>query len=81
MFNRKVILQTNDSVLAKVHLANVTKIGIQDTVMCHMKLQYCSSLCSMFVLGEIIDRKTPDDRYFVYSPYCLLVEESHVRIN
>lgn len=81
MFNCKVSLQTNDSEAANVHLAELTKYGIQDTVMCHLKSQFCSSFCAMFVSGRIIDRKTPSDRYFVYTPYCLLVEESHVHTN
>lgn len=81
MFNSKVSLQTNDSDIARANLATLTKHGVQDDVRCHLKAQYCSSLCSMFVPGYVLDRKTPEDRYFIYTPYCLLVEDTHVRTN
>lgn len=81
MFNRKVSMQTNNEAIASAHLASLTKVGIQDDVMCHMKCQYCNNQCAMFVPGTILDRRTSNDRYFVFSPYCLLVEVAYVSIN
>lgn len=78
MFNSKLILKTNNRELAYMHLQSVTHAGIQPAVMCHLKSLLCTSLCSMFVTGDVIDRKTSDDRYYVYSPYCIAVEERDV---
>lgn len=80
MFNRKLVLQDNSYEKALSAKETNTQHGIQDDVLCHLKAQYCSSLCSMFVGSNILDRKTPDNRYFVYSPYCALSEEISIFI-
>ena len=72
MFNKRLLSKVNSTDQAKALV--LTSINECHGIDCHIHKQVCSCSCSMFVYPSIIDRKTNDDRYYVYSPYCLDVE-------
>ena len=72
MFNRMLFSKDNDSVSAakKQYDANLTYKGF----ICHRTNTRCNELCSMLIPAERIDRKTPEDRHYIYTSYCAEVE-------
>lgn len=72
MFNRFLFSKTDTLKETGTILFNAGEA--HKHICCHRLDSPCSPLCSMYVPASVLDRKTSEDRYYIYTSYCLEVE-------